>query len=62
MNQRIEDFENEPLVVNPTDSDMTREQAIAMLMAEIKKGEDSVKSESDWISSEEIFKEFGVKR
>ena len=37
-----------------------RQQAIALLLAEIKAGEDSVKSESDWISEEEMLTEFGV--
>ena len=31
-----------------------REQAIAQLMLELKKGEDSVHEESDWISEEEM--------
>lgn len=36
-----------------------REQAILLLMSELKKGEDSVKTESDWISGEDIMAEFG---
>ena len=31
-----------------------------VLLAEIKAGEDSVKSESDWISEEDMLSEFGV--
>ena len=37
-----------------------RQQAIALLLADIKAGEDSVKSESDWISEEDMLSEFGV--
>ena len=37
-----------------------REQAIALLMAELKAGEDSAKSESDWISEEDMLAEFGL--
>ena len=29
-------------------------------MRKLKQGEDSVKSEADWISEEDILKEFGV--
>ena len=36
------------------------QQAIALLLADIKAGEDSVKSESDWISEEDMLSEFGV--
>lgn len=62
MNQRIEDIKNTPLAVNPTDDDITCEQAIDMLMAELQKGIDSVKSEADWISEEEAYRLLGVKR
>ena len=37
-----------------------RQQAIALLLADVKAGEDSVKSESDWISEEDMLNEFGV--
>lgn len=37
-----------------------REQAIAQLMLELKKGEDSVHEESDWISEEDMLAEFGT--
>ena len=37
-----------------------RQQAITMLMLELKKGEDSVKTEADWISEEDLAAEFGV--
>ena len=34
------------------------EQAVALLMAELKRGEDSVQSESDWVSEDEMLAEF----
>lgn len=64
MNQRIEVFENELLMEEETDDsiDMTREEAIDRLMAELQRGLDSVKSEADWISEEEAYRLLGVKR
>ena len=68
MNQRIEDFESELLMEEAlllkTETDdsntLTREEAIDMLMAEIQKGLDSVKSEDDWLTEEEVCQIFGV--
>lgn len=37
-----------------------REQAIAILMSELKKGKDSVKSDKAWISEKDILAEFGT--
>ena len=37
-----------------------RQQAITMLMQELNKGEDSVKTDADWISEEDLAAEFGV--
>lgn len=51
-----------PFLVNQDGKAVLREQAIAQLMLEIKKGEDSVKSKKDWISEEKINAEFGGKR
>ena len=50
-----------PFLVTMNSKEALRQQAIAMLMYELKKGDDSVKSESDWISEEELATEFGVK-
>lgn len=36
------------------------QRAITILMQELKKGEDSVKTEDDWISEEDLAAEFGV--
>ena len=50
-----------PFLVTMNSKEALRQQAISMLMYELKKGDDSVKSESDWISEEELATEFGVK-
>ena len=49
-----------PFLMNQNSEEVIRQQAIALLLAEIKAGEDSVKSESDWISEEDMLSEFGV--
>ena len=50
-----------PFLVTMNSKEALRQQAISMLMYELKKGDDSVKSESDWISEEELAAAFGVK-
>ncbi len=49
-----------PFLMNQNGKELLREQAIALLMAELKKGEDSVRNEEDWIYEEDILTEFGV--
>ena len=49
-----------PFIVTSDSKEALRNQAIAVLMAEIQKGRDSVKSESDWVSEEEMLSHFGV--
>ena len=49
-----------PFIVTSNSKDALRNQAMAQLMAEIQKGRDSVKSESDWISEVEMLNHFGV--
>ena len=49
-----------PFLVTQNSKEALREQAAAMLMAELRRGEASVKSESDWISEEEMASAFGV--
>ena len=46
--------------MNQNSKEVIRQQAIALLLADIKAGEDSVKLESDWISEEDMLAEFGV--
>lgn len=49
-----------PFIVTSDSKEALRNQAIAILMAEIQKGRDSVKSENDWVSEEEMLVHFGV--
>ena len=49
-----------PFLMTKDGDKVLREQAIALLMAELKAGENSAKSESDWISEEDMLAEFGV--
>lgn len=49
-----------PFVVSSDSREALRNQAIAILMAEIQKGRDSVRSEGDWVSEEEMLSHFGV--
>lgn len=52
--------EGMPLIITQNSKEAMKEQAIAMLMGEIKKGESSVKTDNDWISEKDILSEFGV--
>lgn len=49
-----------PFIVSSNSREALRNQAIAILMSEIQKGRDSVRSESDWVSEEEVLSHFGV--
>ena len=49
-----------PLLVTQNSKEALREQAIAILMSELKKGKDSVKSDKVWISEKDILAEFGA--
>ncbi len=49
-----------PLLVTQNSKEALREQAIAILMGELKKGKDSVKSDKAWISEKDILAEFGA--
>ena len=51
-----------PFLVTQNSKEALREQAIAILMTELHKGESSVKTESDWISEEDILAEFGAEK
>ena len=50
-----------PLIVTSNSKEALRNQAMAKLMTEIQAGLDSVKSESDWVSEDEMLEHFGVK-
>lgn len=49
-----------PFILNQNGKQALKEQALTLLMAELRAGEDSVKSDVDWISEEDIISEFGV--
>lgn len=49
-----------PFIVTSDSKEALRNQAIAILMSEIQKGRDSIQSESDWVSEEEMLRHFGV--
>ena len=57
--QQSINVEGLPFLVPQSSKEALREQAIALLMTELKKGEDSVRSDTDWISEEEMLAEFG---
>ena len=50
-----------PFIVTQSSKEALRDQAIAKLMHEIQAGRDSVKSESDWITEEEMLERYGIK-
>ena len=52
--------EGMPMLVTQNSKEAVKQQAIAILMNEIRKGEDSVKTENDWISEKDILSEFGT--
>lgn len=49
-----------PFVVTQNSQEALRNVAIAQLMTEIRKGYDSVRSESDWVSEEEMLARLGI--
>ena len=49
-----------PFVVTSDSREALRNQAIAMLMAEIQKGRDSVRTPEDWVSEDEMLRHFEV--
>ena len=49
-----------PFIVTQNSREALKDQAIARLMSEIQKGRDSVRSESDWVSDEEMLAHFGI--
>ena len=59
--QQSINVEGLPFLIVNNGKDILKEQAIAYLMSEIEKGEDSVSSENSWVSEEDVMKEFGVK-
>lgn len=58
--QQTINVEGLPFLVTQNSREAIKEQAVALLMKELKRGDDSVKSESDWISEEDVLTELGV--
>ena len=52
--------EGMPLIVTQNSKEAIREQAINMLMTELRRGELSAENPEDWIPAEDMFAEFGV--
>lgn len=50
-----------PFLVTNDSKEALRNQAIARLMSEIQQGRDSVRSEGDWVSEEEMLQHFDIK-
>ena len=59
--QQSINVEGLPFIVSKNSKDALRQQAIAQMMLELKKGEDSIKTEADWISEEEVLERLGTK-
>ncbi len=55
--QQSINVEGMPMLVTQNSREAIKQQAIAVLMSEINKGIDSVKSEKDWVSEEDILSE-----
>ena len=58
--QQSINMEGMPFLVTQNSKDVIREQAINLLMTELRKGELSAANSEDWISEKEILAEFGV--
>lgn len=60
--QQSMNAEGLPFVVTQNSGEALRNQTIAQLMSEIKAGRDSVKSESDWVTEDEMRAHFGIRK
>lgn len=49
-----------PFLLSPENTEYMKAKATARLMAEIQKGWDSVKSDADWISEDEVYRMLGI--
>lgn len=49
-----------PFMLTKDGDKLLKEQAVALLMAELQAGEASAPTESDWISEEDMLAEFGA--
>lgn len=58
--QQTLNVEGLPFLVTQNSREAIKEQATAILMKELKKGDDSVTCESDWLSRQEVLSKLGV--
>ena len=58
--QQSMNVEGLPFIMTQNSKAALREQAISALMLELKKGEDSVRSDGDWLSEKDMLAEFGA--
>lgn len=49
-----------PFLLSPDNAEYMKTKAVARLMAELQKGWDSVKTESDWVSEDDAYRLLGV--
>lgn len=49
-----------PFLLSPDNAEYMKTKAVTRLMAELQKGVDSVKTESDWVSEDEAYRLLGV--
>lgn len=49
-----------PFLLSPDNAEYMKTKAVTRLMAELQKGLDSVKAESDWVSEDEAYRLLGV--
>lgn len=49
-----------PFLLSPDNAEYMKTKAVTRLMAELQKGLDSVKVESDWVSEDEAYRLLGV--
>ncbi len=57
--QQSINIEGLPFLVTQSSKEALREQAITLLMAELKRGEDSVRGDANWVSEEKMLAVFG---
>ena len=58
--QQSINVEGMPFLITQNSKEALREQAISKLFIELKRGNDSVTTDQDWISEEAMLAEFGV--
>ena len=59
--QQSINVEGFPFLITQNGKEAMREQALALLMQELKKGEDSVHSELDWVAEEDVLSRYNPK-